>query len=269
MRILGVDFPDGAALDPAGKMPVTLYMTTDAPISVDYTMFLHLSDADDRLLFSYDGAPVEGRHPTRQWVPGVVFADTYEIGTSAPVTSGLVAWLSAGFYPFEQPDARLEARDGQGQPAGDRVLLGRVRVDSKAPTAAGGLPAEPIAMWSNGIALAAADVDRDAEGAPIGASLSWTTEAAIDADYTVFVQVLDQSDGILAQRDREPRHGRWPTSTWRAGDVITDAFVWEADVTRWQRVIIGFYDADGHRLPLTSPPDSPADALELLVRTDA
>ena len=48
MRLLGVDLPAGAALEPGKPLPLTLYFTTDAPIPEDYTLFLHVAGAGDR-----------------------------------------------------------------------------------------------------------------------------------------------------------------------------------------------------------------------------
>ena len=97
----------------------------------------------------------------------------------------------------------------------------------------------------------------DAQGLPTGITLTWAPTATIQSDYTVFVQVLDATNNILAQVDSEPQGGSYPTSTWRAGDVITDTVTWpgEADTSGWARVIVGLYGADGKRLPLQGGSD--------------
>jgi len=55
--------------------------------------------------------------------------------------------------------------------------------------------------------------------------LIWQAETRPAADYTVFVHVLNP-DGTccLWQSDQMPRQGTYPTSRWRPGEVVTDAY---------------------------------------------
>jgi hypothetical protein len=279
MRLLGVDFPQGAALEAGKPLPLTLYFTADAPIPADYTLFLHVADAQDRLLYQFDGVPAQGRHPTRQWRPGEVFADTHTIvvdeiprGSSPNDGSeaGGLAFLSLGFYPIADPAARVTVYDGGGQPIGDRLVVAPLRLhaagaDSQPgtlnpPDGEGGdrpgVPGRELPAWENGIVLAAADLAADPQGLPSGIALTWSPTATLHTDYTVFVQVLDAENNILAQADAQPQGGAYPTSTWRAGDVITDTLTWQGDVHAWARVILGLYNAGGERLELVGGGDS-------------
>jgi 4-amino-4-deoxy-L-arabinose transferase-like glycosyltransferase len=52
-------------------------------------------------------------------------------------------------------------------------------------------------------------------------SLLWRAEAEIEADYTIFVH-LTRDDAILDQDDSFPAGGYYPTSLWRAGDIVDD-----------------------------------------------
>jgi 4-amino-4-deoxy-L-arabinose transferase-like glycosyltransferase len=59
-------------------------------------------------------------------------------------------------------------------------------------------------------------------GEPLALTLYWRAKEPIDADYKVFVHVVD-SDGVLrAQEDVRPRYGRFPTYLWMPGSVIVD-----------------------------------------------
>ena len=253
MRLLGIDLPQGAALEPGEPLLLTLYFTSDAPVREDYTLFLHVADAQDRLLYQFDGVPANGRHPTRQWIGGQVFADTHTILLDKIAEDGL-ATLSAGFYPIADPDTRAAVYDSSGQEIGDRLVLAALRLrSSSTPLAAP--PAAPVAAWEHDIVLAAAQVGYDAGGLPAQVELTWQPQAAVQGDYTVFVQVLDGADNILAQVDSQPQGGAWPTSTWRAGDVITDTLAWPQAVSSWDRIILGLYGADGVRLPLAAGGD--------------
>lgn len=255
MRLLGIDLPDGAALEPGKPLPLTLYFTTDTPIPEDYTLFLHVAGAGDRLLYQFDGVPVDGRHPTRQWIRGQIFADTHTITVDEIDADGL-ATLSMGFYPIADPSTRVEVYEPNGQPIGDRLVLTQLRLHKQA--AAPQVPNGSTAgSWQNGIVLDKAVLATGAQGLPTGISLTWIPTATIQNDYTVFVQVLDADNNILAQLDSQPQGGSYPTSTWRAGDVIADSVTWpgEANIGGWSRVIVGLYDADGKRLLLQDRSD--------------
>ena len=151
MRLLGVDLPAGAALEPGKPLPLTLYFTTDAPIPEDYTLFLHVAGAGDQLLYQFDGVPAGGRHPTRQWLPGQVFADTHTITVDEIPEDGL-ATLSMGFYPIADPSTRVEAYDPNGEPIGDRLVLAQLRLHKQA-TAPQPASSSPAGTWQNGIVL--------------------------------------------------------------------------------------------------------------------
>jgi hypothetical protein len=55
-------------------------------------------------------------------------------------------------------------------------------------------------------------------------ALLWRAEQVVEQDYTVFVQVLDQSGQLQGQVDRPPVGGFRQTSTWKAGEVIDDRY---------------------------------------------
>lgn len=59
-------------------------------------------------------------------------------------------------------------------------------------------------------------------GDVLQAQLTWSTEAALEARYKVFLQLLN-ADGVLAaQRDSEPAGGSFPTDSWTIGAEIRD-----------------------------------------------
>lgn len=262
MQVVGIEFPHGAAVEPGASLPMTIFLTTAMPIHDDYTLFVHLADENDELLYQFDGVPVRGGHPTRQWRAGEVFADSYNVAVPALSKPGLAA-LSIGFYPIGDATDRQQVFDTAGAAIGDRLVLATVRVAEPAATTAPPVDnAQFVAKWRNGIKLRNAVVERDATGAPQEIVLDWTTDATINANYTVFAQVLDAENRILAQVDRQPQQGKAPTSTWRAGDTIVDTLSWEGDTQTWARVIVGLYDAQGARLEVVEPTLLP-DAVEV------
>ncbi len=74
-------------------------------------------------------------------------------------------------------------------------------------------------------------------------SLLWRAEAEVEADYAVFVH-LTRGGAILTQDDSPPAGGYYPTSLWRAGDIISDEHTLVLpepyDAAR-HKLIVGFY----------------------------
>lgn len=255
MRLVGADFPNGAAIAPGMPLPLTLYWTTPATIPEQYTLFVHLAGSDNQLLVQFDGVPAEGRHPTRQWQPGDIFADEHllHLPDDVRVTPGL-ATLSLGFYPIRDSGERLPVTDATGANLGDRLVLAPVEVRA-APATPQPAPAAPIATWQTGLVLADAVVQQGEDG-PASASFTWWAQRTQQVNYTLFVQVLDAENNLLAQADVR---GDRPTSVWREGDLremaVALTLVPGADLRRWQRVIVGWYDATGTRLLLADGAD--------------
>jgi hypothetical protein len=251
--LVGADLPNGAWVAPGEAMPLILYWTTETLIADHFTLFVHLADANNRLLYQFDGVADQGRHPTRQWRIGEMFADTHLITIPADVTPGL-ATLSVGFYPLDDTNRRLEVKDDAGNVTGDRLVLGQVYVADEAITPSPP-PAEAVASWVNGITLAESIIVQE-DGDPIGLNLKWWSAATLHQDYTLFAQVLDGENHILAQIDLR---GERPTSTWRMGDQVPMQVRWRATtgtaLAQWQQVIVGWYDAGGVRLPLSDGGD--------------
>jgi 4-amino-4-deoxy-L-arabinose transferase-like glycosyltransferase len=261
MTLVGVDLPLGAGVDSQGGFPITLYLQARQAITGFNTLFLHLADSQDHMLWQFDGVPAGGKHPTRQWLPGQVFLDTYVVRVG-DIPEDELATLSIGFYDYRDPTQPLRVLNGG--PNADRVTL-PVRLHAHGPGQAAPF-AQPLATWANGILLTGAKVDSGAAGFPMRVSLQWQSRAAVMVDYTASVQVLNDQGKVLAQADQQPQSGTYPTSTWRAGDQIQDEFILTAEVSGWRRVILVLYDVSGKRLQLLAEGAQTTDYVELASR---
>lgn len=89
-------------------------------------------------------------------------------------------------------------------------------------------------------------------------ALSWETDAPLHPaeNYTVFVQVLDQANHLVGQRDAAPLT---PTSHWPVNQPIADAhgvFIEPGTPPGPHRLIVGLYDSQtGQRLPVAGGQD--------------
>lgn len=97
-----------------------------------------------------------------------------------------------------------------------------------------------------------APVEFGAPGEPLDVQLLWTADGPTLDPYTVFVHVVDAAGTLVAQHDGWPVAGAWPTTCWRAGEVISDPVAVELPATLAPgeyTILIGLYGgADGTRL---------------------
>lgn len=86
-------------------------------------------------------------------------------------------------------------------------------------------------------------------------TLYWQSLAPTPLDYTVFVQLLDAGNQIIAQVDAQPLPGLFPTSRWQPGDRVPQVIVLPAAFEQLaagsgNRLATGMYNlATGERLP--------------------
>ncbi len=63
--------------DSSNALEITLYWKRIAPISADYTVFVHVLDANDKIIAQKDSQPAGGSNPTSLWDDGEVVLDRY------------------------------------------------------------------------------------------------------------------------------------------------------------------------------------------------
>ncbi|MCZ2115203.1 MAG: glycosyltransferase family 39 protein [Anaerolineae bacterium] len=84
-------------------------------------------------------------------------------------------------------------------------------------------PGEELARWRDGPELLSASfpqhVDRDDA---LTVELVWSATAPSARPYTVFVHLVDKDGRLVAQDDRLPMSGAWPTTCWRPGEAFMD-----------------------------------------------
>jgi hypothetical protein len=112
--------------EPAGSLSplsLTLFWSGQAQILTDYTVFVHLRDAEGVTVAQHDGQPLNGTYPTSRWRPGESLAEpiVLEVGELEP---GLYT-LYAGLYDLVTLERLPVAGDVSGENA---IILGEVRL---------------------------------------------------------------------------------------------------------------------------------------------
>jgi 4-amino-4-deoxy-L-arabinose transferase-like glycosyltransferase len=99
-------------------------------------------------------------------------------------------------------------------------------------------------------------------GGVLPLTLLWQALEETDADYKVFVHLIDQAGQLAAQRDSEPVGGSRPTSTWVGGEPIKDrvGLLLPADLPPglYELVVGMYHPATLERLPVFDADGNPA-----------
>lgn len=126
-------------------------------------------------------------------------------------------------------------------------------------TPVGALP-PALAQFQAGVELVGAGMWSADQGVRV--ELRWHATAPLTENYTVFVHYVRDGERI-GQGDAQPAGGHYPTSRWRAGDLIHDEHVIIVPVApdpARDQVLLGFYrPADGQRLDLLDQAGNPAN----------
>ncbi len=260
VRLVGYQLPE-PTVRPAETLNLTVYWQLLEPVDLDYSVFVHLFGRQRHKAGQIDTYPGTGRWPTTLLSPGDIVADHYAVPilpetehTQAP-TQLLVA---VGLYDYHEP----------GRP-------GRPAVNSA------GQAVEPIItrarlvpwQWPDPPRLAQPINFSDPNGQPVftllsyelagdqgSLTLNWQANAAVQTDYTVFIQAwstaglaqVGELGTYAAGFDGPPRQGDYPTSLWQPGDIVVDTH--PLDLSRLPEgayiLLTGLYNpATGERLP--------------------
>ena len=100
-------------------LQLTVYWKTDTVLLQEYTMFVHLINADNQLVGQVDRVPTGGEKPMLGWLPGEIISDTVTL-SFPPDTDLRILQLSIGLYSPED-FRRLPVVSGSAPD--DKILL--------------------------------------------------------------------------------------------------------------------------------------------------
>ncbi|HEX7587454.1 MAG TPA: DUF2142 domain-containing protein, partial [Anaerolineae bacterium] len=250
MKLLGYDLVPNR-VRPGEWAILTLYWQSLTTMDQDYSIGIHVVDASGRVIGARDSYPGHGLLPTRVWRAGQILRDAYWLPISDDAAVSSIASIQVTLYS-RQDRRELPAFDPLGNDL-PTTVVGRFKVAGTTPLVP---PPQKATEYTFGkqIDLIGYDVKFAKGSEPsqdLELTLYWKRAAPIDADYTVFVHVLDASGKLVAQRDTQPSEGDRPTSFWDDGEIITDRYVFPLPPGTYQ-IEMGLYRADtGQRLPIT------------------
>jgi hypothetical protein len=251
---------------PGDTLPLVNYLQALEPTSSDLSRVVRLRAADGtpagRVAAQVEGWP--WGQPTSGWEPGAVWFDGVQLAVPAEAAPGLYRLEVELYDPVA--GAPLPVALGTGRYAnaatyGDYLTVG---VWPEAPTA----PLRPETHIGDFANLQGYTLNN--EDAPLlRLRLFWQGSEPAEADYTIFTQLLDGSGTPIAQHDKPPLDGFYPTTAWKPGLAFADDFLLPLPnplPPGPYTLLVGMYDpTTGQRLPVTQRSRPAGDAVSIPV----
>jgi 4-amino-4-deoxy-L-arabinose transferase-like glycosyltransferase len=275
LRLMAYELPQ-TTIHPGEQLPVKLYWQSIAstPTDKNYTVYTHLLGRGLRPIGQVNTYPGQGAYPTSLLKPGHVVQDDYLVPVEISATTPSLVRVQAGLFEYGvNNDAPFPAVDSQGEPA--RSIIGTVRLlPDKAPTYTISQPTrfdlgDRAALLGYDLGVDDAAVMKPGE--TITMTLYWQAQTRMSEDYQVFVHLVGPKPEtrMVAQGDRSPLDGDWPTSAWEPGYPVRDAGY---AVTLPAALPPGTYDlrvglyrlGDGWRIPVQGPAGRVEDSAAIL-----
>ena len=196
------------------------------------------------------------------WPVGTTGITLFQIDIDPETPTGAY-WLRLATYDRGSQDtSNLTVFDPQGNQAGKHLSLGPIKVHGRppGPSSEGLLPSPIIpdnllpTTFADQIGLLGYNLSDHSlvPGQSLDLTLFWSPRGRPSQDYTVFVHLLDSQGQLRGQADSPPTSGKYPTSVWDAGEVISDIHILELapelPIGDYTLVIGLYYPGTGNRL---------------------
>jgi hypothetical protein len=229
-------------------LTLTLHWQASAPLSQDYTSYVHLIDPAGQTLAQSDHLPGGDFYPSSLWQGGETLRDQHQLAIPATAQPG-VYQVQVGLYHQSQPG--LIQGLGTGAQVGWLAVKEPQAIVTRPPSQ---LPYVTDATFGDAITLLGYEI------VPAGdhqllLNLVWQAKQVSTVNWTVFVHLRDSEDNLVAQQDGQPRGGSYPTTVWDINEVVHDPHVLTLPQTLPQgeyELALGLYQPEtGERLRIT------------------
>ena len=257
IELVGFNLGQDSA-QPGQRVPLILIWRALSKPKEDYLVSLRLKPINGGQEQRWSGRPAGGSYLTTKWEQDEIVRDWHDLGL-APDTAPGVYQLSVGLV---KPD---------GGAVRSEVSLGTVAVEGRERVFAAPQIQTPLeACLRDSVAFLGYDQSSTAvrPGEAIYLTLYWQALREMDVSYTVFTHLLDSEEHVWGQMDSIPLRGEAPTTSWVAGEVVTDPYeiIVDPDAPGGDYVIeIGMYDAGTGRRLLVFTDDGQVEADRLLL----
>ena len=266
LRLLAYELPQ-EPVRPGQTLPVTIYWQLTEPTDGDLAVFVHLFGRGGELVGQVGSYPGLGAYPLKLLKPGDIVRDTYQV--PIVVTAAVPSLLRVDVGLFDRADPALTGLSVIGAAGEDASgMIGAARLLPYA--AESDLPRTPRFDLGGQAALMGYHFPQNdvRPGDTLSITLFWQAQARMAEDYQVFVHLMGLDGRPVAQGDKSPLDGDWPTSAWEPGQTFRDDYqiqVPEGLVPGAYELRVGLYRlADFARLPVQGPEDRVADSAIIL-----
>jgi hypothetical protein len=237
-------------LTPGQKLEVLLHVDVTRNLANDCQIITYLVDTAtlERVSESKD-RPYGGGYSCPAWQPGDSLRIPLQIDVPQAIAPGT---YRIGLEVFDM--AHKIYIPLKSSPGAQEVQLGWLRVGNPEHQTSSIPKSNLTVRWKDDIVLVSvALADQPlvpGESRPV--EFTWQAGSTPDRDLTFFVHLIDSAGHIIAQTDKRPFGGRFPTTVWRSGETLQGTYTVQIpeDIPPGEyRVRIGFYDGLG-TLPL-------------------
>lgn len=260
IRLLGFAGSSGP-YRPGDRIALSLFWQSLAPAPEAYIAFVQLQDGNGKPWALVETADLGNGYTLDQLTPGETVRAQYDLLIPATAPDGQYH-LVAGLL---QPADKRRLPSGQA----DQVLLTGVAVRGRQHTSVVPPLQHPFqARFGDVAELVGYDLAVTTPGRTVNLTLYWRALKETATPYTVFVHLTDARGTIWGQHDAAPQAGAAPTTSWIAGEIISDTHVISIRTTAppgSYSIRLGLYEpASGARLPVTEAAGGAlGDALQL------
>lgn len=207
-----------ATIQPGDDIYVTLYLETLKPVGLGYFTRLHLAHTQDDWVWAWNQVLSPHTISGLWWQPGQVIPERIKLEVEENIPWGAYELQVLWQRTYQEGPRPLYQNEDTN--ALDRVLLGYVvavpPVDSSQMQSVNG-------RFGDQIQLSGMNLQSDfTPGSPLTVSLYWEALRVPEADYTVFVHLLNEAGEWVAGQDGRPMDGRYTTLAWQSGHLIQD-----------------------------------------------
>jgi mannosyltransferase len=214
-------------------LQLTLFWQAWGEIEERYKVFTHVLDSRSHIVGQRDAEPVGGARPTTTWQEGEIIADNYGL-LVLPATPPGEHQLEIGMYDLETGE-RLPILEDE-EVLGDNIVLEPIQVlRAEAPPLVEALDIQYRREVDYGqLRLLGYDLSKLGyehqpeeplhPGDILHLTLYWQPVEEIDVEFTLTLQLLDESGTPVVSRDVQPVGGVYPPTVWEVGEIVRDQY---------------------------------------------
>jgi len=227
----GLDLVGYQASELAAGQPltITLYWRPRHAVQADAQMVVQLLDRDGQKRAAIHDWPLREAYRVRAWATNETIPTSYRFDIPSDLPPGPYRLIAGPYDLIHQ--RRIPLLGGQGYPT---VATLKIPLP---PSAA--MPDQVVqADFGQIIDLTGYTLSPIRDGLHV--TLFWEAKDVIQADYTVFIHLLDAGGEIAGQADAQPLGGQYPTSIWSLDERVVDEHSVSAPPGEYE-VYVGLY----------------------------